>query len=304
MVMSLEYSNYQNQRDKVMEQRPQSFEDLIAINAPIRPGVGDWNEYIRRRRENIVGTRPFDYMIGTNGIIVYQEQYLLLANTYAGWDIAYSDKHIKEKNKDINNDEELKEKFFHDSLNNNKSLGEVHSAWEDICQAVSGGYGFNRSHAASYARLSFQTAYLKHYYPYQFYAALMTLIGSESSKKEEFYGVVSLLQSKGIKILPPDINLSTNRFHPSEEGILYKLDSVNCVGGSALSEIERLKPIDGLEDFIFRRTPKFVKINALENLIKAGCFSFEGKTIYEQLKKLEGLTSYVLTEPERKKLHL
>jgi DNA polymerase-3 subunit alpha len=76
------------QKDKVVEQQPRSFEDLIAINALIRPGVGDWNEYLRRRRNNLGESfsRGLDYLESTAGVIVYQEQYLLLAYTYAGWD--------------------------------------------------------------------------------------------------------------------------------------------------------------------------------------------------------------------------
>lgn len=277
------------QREKVVEQQPRNFEDLIAINALIRPGVGDWNEYLRRRREN-VGTafdRGLSYLKPTSGIIVYQEQYLLLAGTYAGWDIAYSDKHIR-KNPDIRNDEELKCKFYHDSAVRGYEAYDIQEVWEEIVKVIEAGYGFNRSHSTSYAVLSFQTAYLKHYYPIQFYAALMTINGND---KEQMSNIKSLIDVLKIPLLPPDINLSDDTFKPTDKGILYRINSVNDVGGSALAEIERLKPIASLKDFIARRTPKFVKINSLVNLIKAGSFDFENPNRYEMLLELSTLTS-------------
>lgn len=278
-----------DQEEKVKEQQPRCFEDLIAINALIRPGVGDWNEYLSKRRSD-KDSKTNDllpYMQSTHGIIVYQEQYLLLANTYAGWDIAFSDKHIR-KNKDINNDTELKTKFITDSFANGYKLDEAEQIWHDICKVVSSGYGFNRSHSTSYARLSFQTAYLKCYYPVRFYSALLTMDGDDTDK---ILRIKTQLDNLNIKLLPPDINKSKEEFIPTEDGILYRLNSIKGVGGSALYETNRLRPISSLDDFLKRRTPKFVKIDTIKNLIKSGCFDFEGKSRYELLQQLSDTLS-------------
>jgi len=150
-----------NQAQKVMEQKPKNFIDLIAINALIRPGIGDWGEYIARRNGKDYYINPLrrDYLEETEGIITYQEQFLLDANTFAGWDIAFADNKIR-KNKDINHDVELHDKFIQDTTSRGHDLKEMEWIWLEICMAVSGGYSFNKSHSASYAMASFQTAYL------------------------------------------------------------------------------------------------------------------------------------------------
>jgi len=273
------------QMDKVVEQQPRCFEDLIAINALIRPGVGDWNEYIRRRREcdDACYNTELSFLRPTMGIIVYQEQYLLLAQHYAGWDIAYSDKAIR-KNKNICEDEPLKSKFMEDSLSKGFPSSEIEEVWQTICEVVSSGYGFNRSHSTSYAMLSFQTAYLKAYHPKEFYAAYLT---AKSEDKAEIVKIQGLLRQLQIPLLPPDINGSSDTFIPTEEGIRYRLDAVNGVGGSALYDINKLKPITSLEDLKKRRTPKFIRSSTLVNLVKAGCFDFECPDRYALLKRLD-----------------
>ena len=263
-----------DQKDKVIQQQPKCFEDLIAINALIRPGVCEWNDYLNARANSI--SSDLEYMNCTHGLIVYQDQYLQLAQTYAGWDIAYSDKHIR-KNKDILNDTELKEKWMEDS-NGNEDV------WNQICSVVAGGYGFNRAHSTSYARLSFQTAYMKTYYPKEFYAAYMTQNKEDSEILAE---VVNELKQMGIKVLPPDINASTDKFIPVKEGILFALTAVKGVGGSVLWEIDRLKPIKSFEDFMERRVKKFVKKTAIIALIKAGAFDFCKQSKIEMLRQVD-----------------
>lgn len=269
------------QKEKVIEQQPKCFEDLIAINALIRPGVGDWNEYISRRQSNSTIDTKQPYLASTSGIIVYQEQYLLLANTYAGWDIAYSDKHIR-KNKNILADVNLKEKFVNDGYAMGYSSEELLSVWDDICNVVSGGYGFNRSHSASYAKLSFQTAWVKHYHPAVFYAAYLTQNQDDTDVITE---VLNLLKEENIELLPPNINESTDKFVPKENSIMFPLTAIQGVGGSAWTEINRLKPIKDFDDFLDRRVKKFIKKTVVEALIKAGAFDFTGNSRYELLQQ-------------------
>lgn len=271
------------QKDKVMEQKPKCFEDLISINALIRPGVGDWNEYIKLRNMDIDQDGIMPYLRSTYGMIVYQDQYLLLAQTYAGWDIAFSDKHIR-KNKDIKNDVELRQKFINDSMARGYYEEEATAIWNDIEEVVAGGYGFNRAHSTSYARLSYQTAYLKCYYPKAFYTACLTANQGDSTAmiriKEE-------LDKEGIKILPPDINTATNKFKPTKEGIMFAMTAINGVGESAYRTIVNMRPIGSFEDFMQRRVPKDIKINTVEALIKAGAFNSTGERKSNLLKRVE-----------------
>ena len=270
------------QSHAVIEQQPRNFEDLIALNSIIRPGVADFNDYISRRRSGkYVKNEKTPYMDSSYGLIVYQEQYLLLANTYAGWDIGYADNNIR-KNKDILNDHGLHDKFLKDAVENGNNVNEMHELWLTICNIIAGKYSFNRSHACSYAKLSFQTAYMKCYHPQAFYASLMT---ANYDDKAELSNIMAQIKSLNIKILSPDINESSDRFVPTIDGIRYRLDAINCIGTSVLQEIEKLKPITSLEDFLERRTPKIIKSNAVINLIKAGSFDFDSKDRHELLTK-------------------
>jgi DNA polymerase-3 subunit alpha len=264
-----------DQREKVIQQQPKTFEDLIAINALIRPGVCDWNEYLSARNHNIKTDLP-EYMDCTHGLIVYQDQYLQLAQTYAGWDIAYSDKHIR-KNKNILNDVELKEKWL-------KDTGGMEDLWETISNIVASGYGFNRAHSTSYAVLTFQTAYMKHYYPKEFYAAYMTRNVGDSTK---LYEAIKDAKNRDIKIFEPTINESTNKFIPYKDGIMMSLTSIKGIGDSVVREVERLRPIESVQDLIDRRTKKIIKKNNLINLIKAGCFQEASRN--ELLKEYCGI---------------
>ncbi len=263
-----------NQAQKVIEQQPQNFKDLIAINALIRPGTGDWQEYIARRKGKEWNVHPLrlPYLQETEGLITYQEQFLLDCKTLAGWDIAYADKHVR-KNKDILNDIELKVKFFHDVTKvNNHSDDVAVSTWNEICNAVAGGYSFNKSHSASYAILSFQTAWLKYYYSEHFYASLMSSEPTDGIGQNAIATYISECKEKGIKILPPDINTSSDNFTVTTKGITYRINTIKHVGESALRCIMSLRPISSYTDFIERRTKSEIKTNVLINLIKAGCF--------------------------------
>ena len=266
-----------DQKDKTMEMQPRCFNDLIAINALIRPGVCDWKKFIKARFENEGNIfSDISYMKQTHGLIVYQEQYELLAQTFAGWDIAFSDKHIR-KNKNLKNDEELKNKFINDGkdLGNEEEL--LSSVWKEIVDVAAQGYSFNKSHAASYAVLSFRTAYMKYYYPKEFYAGYLT---QYLGKPERLNEGISELKNLGIRLINPTINNTESRFTPTKDGIRLPITSVKSVGGSVLYEINRLKPITSFEDFMKRRIPKFVKSTALEALIKAGAFDFDNPDRY------------------------
>jgi DNA polymerase-3 subunit alpha len=272
------------QAQKVMEQQPRNFRDLIAINALIRPGVGDWDEYVARRKGKEWYKDPQRvWMHETQGTMTYQEQYLLDGHVLAGWGVADSDKWLR-KNKDIRNDEELLHKFLTDGATNGHDEAYLLDVWKEIEDAVDGGYGFNKSHSASYARLSFQTAYLKYHYPNHFYASLMT---SEGDEQDAVSNYIAECKRRGITIAPPHINDSGDSFVVSNNAINYRITTIKHVGESAINHIKELRPIKSFEDFLERREKKYAKHNVFVNLIKAGCFDFDNPNRAELIWKLD-----------------
>lgn len=129
-----------NQSGMIKEQKTHCFDDLIAINALIRPGVGDFKEYVERRNGKKYTIHPDRewYMKDTQGLMTYQEQFLLDCKTFAGWDIAFADNNTR-KNKDIKNDIEIRTKFINDSVARGYDIDVVREIWKEIEDAVSGG---------------------------------------------------------------------------------------------------------------------------------------------------------------------
>lgn len=281
------------QAQKVVEQQPRNFEDLIAINALVRPGVGDWHEYIERRQGKSWSVIPqrMPYMEETVGTMTYQEQYLLDAHVLAGWRIADADRRLR-KNKDIRNDETTRNDFIRDACANGIARNDAEEVWKEIEDAVDGGYSFNKSHSASYAQTSYQTAWLKVKYPAHFYASLMSAEKTDGEGQDAISGYIAELKARGIRILPPSINSSSEKFEPvpgntggisgttkrgpdgimDEYGIAYRLTTVKSVGDTAYPAILEGRPYKSFEDFLERRPTRTIRRDVVENLIKAGAF--------------------------------
>ena len=265
-----------NQGAMIMEQKPKAFEDLIAINALIRPGVGDFNEYVQRRngKKFTIPSERMWYMQDTVGLMTYQEQFLLDCKTYAGWDIAFADNNVR-KNKDIKNDVKLKEKFVTDTVNNGYSEETALKVWQEIEDAVSGGYSFNKSHSTSYGVLSYKTAWLKCHYPIYWYASLLNSEISDQSKVES---LIAECKKKGIKILPPDINKGSYKFEGTKEGIRIPINYLKGIGEDVVKYIQKeLVPISSFEDMLDRGVKKYIKKNVVIAMVKAGIFDFENE---------------------------
>lgn len=264
------------QKHMALTQRPRNFEDLSVLNAILRPGVADFDEYMERR----LGTSPYNmpeaakpFMDETYGLMVYQEQYLQLANTFAGWDLAYADANLR-KNKLLSPygpgvDEENEKLFIDGGIANGYEADFMKSMWDDIVLILRGGYGFNKSHAVLYAKICYWTVWLKIKYPECFYAALMTIKGDDQAK----IGVlISEAKAKGIKVLPPNINTSTDEFTVTGDGISYRMTTIKSVGNSAIKELRKIRPVTSLSDMLERGSGTNLKKNVVINLIKAGCF--------------------------------
>ena len=273
------------QAAKVIEQQPKNFKDLIAINAFVRPGVDkNFPEYIERRRGKKYKIHPLrkKYLKETEGLLVYQEQFLLDCKVFAGWSLAFADKNVR-KNKKITTDVELEEKFIKDSMEHSKvSQNVAKEIWKEIKECASK-YSFNKSHSASYAKTSYKTAWLKCKYRKEFYASLMTQC--KSDEEDKVADIIAECKKHDIKILPPDINISDDNFEATNDGIRYRLTAIKSVGNSAIKAIRKLRPIKSLEDMLERGNKKDLRKNVVENLIKAGVFDNEEPNRIKLLNK-------------------
>ena len=142
---------------------------------------------------------------------------------------------------------------------NNYTTETLTAIWNEICDAVTGGYAFNKSHSASYAMMSYQTAWLKHYYPKQFYASLMTLESEKTNGQQKVGDLIVECKKLGIPIISPDINLSQEEFTSNQNGILYRITAITGVGSSVINHIESLRPIKSLSDFVERGKKNYKK---------------------------------------------
>ncbi len=283
-------------RDLLRSTKPTKFEDLITLLALYRPGPiesGMVREYIERKNGRKKVTYPYkgleSILKETYGVIVYQEQVMQIASALAGFSLSEADVLRKAMaKKEAKNMGELREKFIEGAVKN----GVPKEKAEEIFDAISkfGRYGFNKSHSAAYAFISYQTAYLKANYPLYFFASLLTC---ESHNTDKIISYIAECREKGIEVLPPDINESDKYFTVTEEGkIRFGFAAIKDVGDAAIDEIlrEREKgPFTGIEDFIERVNPSKVNRKVVERLIKAGAFDSFGinrGVLFENLENL------------------
>lgn len=265
------------------ELKPESLEDIIAGISLYRPGPMDFiPKYIagKNDKNNIVYDCPElePILSPTYGCIVYQEQVMQIVRELAGYSYGRSDLvrramskkkasvMEKEKNNFIyGNDEEGVEGCIHRGIPEDVAR-KIYDDMTDFAK-----YAFNKSHAAAYAVVSYQTAYLKYYYPREFMAALLTSVMDFTGKITEY---TLTCRQMGIEILPPDINEGEARFTPSEMGIRYGLAAIKSVGKPIIDAIVEERRAGGaflsLKDFCSRMNGKAVNKRALESFIKAG----------------------------------
>ena len=260
------------------ELHPTVFEDLIAMNALYRPGPMDKiPSFIARKngREEIAYEIPCmeKYLKDTYGITVYQEQVMLLSRQLANFTRGESDalrKAMGKKKKDIV--DKMKPKFIEGGVKNGhdpKVLEDIWSAWEKFAS-----YAFNKSHAACYSWVAYQTAYLKAHYPQEFMAALLT------QRKDDIKEVTKLLdecRAMNIEVLGPDVNESHTDFGVnSKKQIRFGLMAIKGLGASAAEAIVNERkdhgPYKNIFDFVQRVPISAIKRNGLECLALSGAF--------------------------------
>jgi DNA polymerase III subunit alpha len=268
-------------RDMLKKLGPDRFEDIIAVVALYRPGP---MENIPRYIEVKHGREKPDYLHPklqpileeTHGIIIYQEQVMEIAKVLSGYSLGSADLLRRAMGKKIKAEMDAQRRQFVDGAVERGVDPELAEHIFDLV-AKFAGYGFNKSHAAAYALVAYQTAYLKANYPVEFLAASMSLDIGNTDKLNLFRQECARL---GIKVLPPDINRSEVDFsvEQTREGaaIRYALAAVKGVGAAAMREIIAARKVNGafkdLFDFARRLDVKSFNRRQFENLIRAGAF--------------------------------
>ncbi len=258
--------------------QPTCFDDIIAIVALYRPGPMQYLEvYANRKYGREVATYPHEkaerILAPTYGIMVYQEQVMQLSRALAGFSAGDSDvlrKAIGKKKIDLMN--KMEKQFKEGCVKFSKMRKDaINQLWDDIVKFAS--YSFNKSHAAAYALISYRTAYLKRYYPVEFYAAT---ISSSVRNPEKLAFYLESARQEGIKILHPDINKSQEDFSveeiDDEKVIRVGLNGIKNVGAEALAKIIENRPYKNYQDFINKVDLSKVNKRVCHNLIAVGCF--------------------------------
>jgi len=273
------------------ELKPQSLEDIIAGIALYRPGPMDFiPQYIKGKNDQNAITYDCPQLEpilkATYGCIVYQEQVMQIVRDLAGYTLGRSDllrRAMSKKKGDVM--EKERQNFVYGNpeegvpgcIANGINEATANKIYDEMIDFAK--YAFNKSHAAAYAIVSYQTAYLKYYYPVEFMAALMTSVIDNAGKVAEY---IYTCRQMGINILPPDINTGEGNFSVSGNNILYGLSAIKSVGRPVIEAIvnerEQNGPFKHLKDFIERLSGKEVNKRTIESFIKAGALDCLGGT--------------------------
>ncbi|GJM00290.1 MAG: DNA-directed DNA polymerase [Methyloligella sp.] len=264
-------------RDSLKKLRPDRFEDIIAMVSLYRPGPMDnIPTYIARKQ----GDEEPDYyhdmlkpvLEETYGVIIYQEQVMQIAQIMAGYSLGEADMLRRAMGKKIK--EEMarqKARFVEGAEKNNVDKKQAEFIFEQVDKFA--GYGFNKSHAAAYALLAYQTAYLRANHPVEFLAASMTLDLGNTDKLSMFANEARRI---GIETKSPDVNASEIDFLPRGNTILYSMAALKNIGTGAVASIVQERKDNGnynsLSDFANRFDPKAINKRGLETLSCAGAF--------------------------------
>ena len=264
-------------RDALTNMKPNHLEDIIALVALYRPGpmsnIPTYNDCKHgRQKPDYLHPLLEKILKPTYGVIIYQEQVMQIAQNLSGFTAGEADILRRAMGKKKRSElEKQKQRFIEGAVKNgiNKEIAAgIFLKIEPFAE-----YGFNKSHAAAYAIIAYQTAYLKTYFSNQFLAASMTMDISNQNKLSEFYEELKRLN---IKIIRPDINQCFADFRSNENNFYYALGSIKSVGFEAISNIvdERIKNgnFKSINDFINRLNPKDINKLQLEGLVKAGAF--------------------------------
>jgi DNA polymerase-3 subunit alpha len=271
-------------RDVLRRYKPNSIEDLTALNALYRPGPiqgGMIDDFIDRKH----GRKKIEYELPelkeileeTLGVIVYQEQVMQIANRLAGYSLGEADLLRRAMGK--KKPEEMaqqRERFIEGAVQRGFPGKKIEKIFDLMAQFA--GYGFNKSHSAAYALLAYQTAFLKTHYPVEFMAALLT---SVTGNTDEVVKYINECREMGIAVEPPDINVSDANFTPHGQAIRFGLAAVKNVGHTAIESILAARGEIGKFSSIYQFCEKvdlrLLNRRVLESLIKSGAMDALGR---------------------------
>ena len=281
-------------RDALVNMRPNKFEDIIALVALYRPGpmsnISIYNQCKHGEKEpDYLHSKLKKILEPTYGVIIYQEQVMQIAQILSGFSAGEADilrrAMGKKKRAEL---EKQKERFVNGAVKNGINKETAIFIFRKIEPFAE--YGFNKSHAAAYAIIAYQTAFLKKYYPIEFIAASMSNELSNTDKLSEFFEELKRLE---VKVQRPCINKCFADFIPKENTLFYALGAIKNVGYEAISllvdEREKNGQFKSISDFINRVNPKSINKLQLEGLVKAGAFDeiFKNrKVLYDNIPNL------------------
>ncbi len=264
-------------KDALINMKPNRLEDIIALVALYRPGpmsnIPIYNECKQGKREpDYLHPKLEEILKPTYGVIIYQEQVMQIAQVLSGFTAGEADilrrAMGKKKRAEL---EKQKQRFvdgaFKNGISKDVSAG-IFLKIEPFAE-----YGFNKSHAAAYAVIAYQTAYLKTHFPHEFFVASMSMELSNQKKLSEFHEELKRLK---IPVIRPDINKSNSNFFSDGKNFYYALGAIKNVGLEAITNVVNERNKNGifknLSDFINRINPKDINKLQLEGLVQAGCF--------------------------------
>ncbi|OQX49892.1 MAG: DNA polymerase III subunit alpha [Epsilonproteobacteria bacterium 4484_20] len=286
-------------QDLAKKLKPSGFEDIIAMLALYRPGPmesGMLDDFVERKHGRAEITYAFPelepILKPTYGVIVYQEQVMQIVQTIGGFSLGGADLVRRAMGKKIKEEmDKLKEDFAEGAAKKGFDRNKAADLFDLIVKFA--GYGFNKSHSAAYAMVTFYTSYLKYYYPTEFMAAILTL---EKNNTDKVVKYVDELKQMGIKLLPPDINKSGLVFEArnidGDEVVMFGMGAVKGAGDIAINtmlEARKEGEFKDFSDFVSRIDSSKVNKKVIESLIKAGaldCFGYSRKAMLSQIEDI------------------
>lgn len=288
-------------KDLLRNFKPETFRDLIALNALYRPGPlksGMTDEFIKRKNHPDRISYEFPelepVLKETQGLIVYQEQVMQIATELAGFSMAEADILRKAMGKKVTAMMKAqKQRFVQGAKKRGLSQAKANKIFDQINHFA--GYGFNKSHSAAYAYLAYRTAYLKAHYPLNFLAALLTS-EAERGVTPQVVKYINECAEMGIKVLPPDINQSNFNFTVVNNAIRFGLSAVKNVGEGAVRGLLKARKKKGkfasLFDICEAADPRVLNRKVIESLIKAGAFDSLGEKRSQLFHLIDKMIEY------------
>ncbi|MDD2450426.1 MAG: DNA polymerase III subunit alpha [Sulfurovum sp.] len=299
-------------QDLAKKLKPSGFEDVIAMLALYRPGPmesGMLDDFVERKH----GRAEITYMFPelepilkpTYGVIVYQEQVMQIVQTIGGFSLGGADLVRRAMGKKIKEEmDKLKEQFADGAQEKGFERAKAEELFDLIVKFA--GYGFNKSHSAAYALVTFYTSFLKRYYPTEFMAAILTL---EKNNTDKVVKYVDELKRMDIDLLPPDVNISGLVFEAKElegrEVVMFGMGAIKGAGDIAIKSILEARkegPFKDLSDFVSRIDSSKVNKKVIESLIKAGALDCFGYSRHAMLSQIEEIIEAAKKAADAKKM--